>query len=489
MARRTIRARRASPYLLYLVIALSILTVACAVGWVLAYLDKSKTLDQVFGDSTVREAGGKTSEDLFKEVFQKYGEPDANSLVVLLDKRAQLATNYRSEIQRLTDEMVKNDFKGQEGDALRGSVSMVIQSTGELLAQAGEVLKKSYQVGTEQPLDVTPKSTEDAIHSLMKRLDGLVLVVKQGQAAVTDLETKLKGVQEELAAAKAAYTQQVGQLNASLTDEKNRLTTARDGAVATSKQFEETKRQAEDQLIKERRAWAVEKEKFDRNAMMLQSNLKDLGEVVKKFREVPTETGVDGHIVSVAEQGAVGYGDLGKKDGVLLGMTFSIFGQSDLGKTNPSPKAECRIVKVMQDACELRVYYPYKGAAPVVSGDVLLNPIYDRERRLRFALVGKMDTKGDGVDETEQLKALIQEFGGKVEPVLTVQTDYLIVGAEPTVPAAPAASESPMVKQMYEEGRKRFIEYTEARARAENFSIPILNLNRFLGLVGIAGQV
>jgi len=489
MARRTIRARRASPYLLYLVIALSILTVACAVGWVLAYLDKNKTLDQVFGDSTVREAGGKTSEDLFKEVFQKYGEPDANSLVVLLDKRAQLATNYRSEIQRLTDEMVKNDFKGQEGDALRGSVSMVIQSTGELLAQAGEVLKKSYQVGTEQPLDVTPKSTEDAIHSLMKRLDGLVLVVKQGQAAVTDLETKLKGVQEELAAAKAAYTQQVGQLNASLTDEKNRLTTARDGAVATSKQFEETKRQAEDQLIKERRAWAVEKEKFDRNAMMLQSNLKDLGEVVKKFREVPTETGVDGHIVSVAEQGAVGYGDLGKKDGVLLGMTFSIFGQSDLGKTNPSPKAECRIVKVMQDACELRVYYPYKGAAPVVSGDVLLNPVYDRERRLRFVLVGKMDINGDGLDDTEQLKALIQEFGGKVNPALTVQTDYLVVGEEPTVPSAPALGDSPMVKQMYDEARKRFIEYSEARARAENFSIPILNLNRFLGLVGIAGQV
>jgi hypothetical protein len=489
MARRTIRARRASPYLLYLVIALSILTVACAVGWVLAYLDKSKTLDQVFGDATVREAGGKASEDLFKEIFEKYTDADARTLAALLDKRAQLANQYRAEIQRLTDQMVKNDFKGQEGDALRGSVSMVIQSTGELLAQAGEVLKKSYQVGTEQPLDVTPKSTEDAIHSLMKRLDGLVLVAKQGQAAATDLETKLKGVQDELAAAKTAYTQQVGQLNASLTDEKNRLTTARGAAETTSKQFEETKRQAEDQLIKERRAWAVEKEKFDRNAMTLQNNLKDLGDVVKKFREVPTETGIDGRIVSVAEQGAVGYGDLGKKDGVLLGMTFSIFGQSDLGKTNPSPKAECRIVKVMQDACELRVYYPYKGSAPVVSGDVLLNPVYDRERRLRFVLVGKMDINGDGIDDTEQLKALIQEFGGKVNPALTVQTDYLVVGEEPTVPSAPAAADSPMVKQMYDEARKRFIEYTEARARAENFSIPILNLNRFLGLVGIAGQV
>ena len=63
-----------------------------------------------------------------------------------------------------------------------------------------------------------------------------------------------------------------------------------------------------------------------------------------------------------------------------------------------------------------------------------------------------------------------------------------MVGEEPSVPTAPAASESPMVKQMYDEARKRFIEYTEAKANAANFSIPILNLNRFLGLVGIAGQ-
>jgi hypothetical protein len=489
MARRTIRARRASPYLLYLVIALSILTVGCAVGWVLAYLEKGKALDLVFGDAGMRDVAEKGLDASFKAVFDQYPAEDrSRGLAGVLNGQGQLAKDYRSEIQRLTDQMVKNDFKGQDGNALRGSVSLVVQSTGELLAQAGEVLKKSYQIGTEQPLDVTPRSTEDAIRSLMKRLDGMVAVAKQSQAAVADLETKLKGVQEELTAAKAAYAQQVGQLQASLTDEKNRLTAARDAAVATSKQFEESKRQAEDKLIAERRTWATDKEKLDHSSQALQSNLKDLGEVVKKFREVPTETGIDGHIVNVTEQGAVGYGDLGKKDGVLLGMTFSVFGQSDLGKTNPTPKAECRIVKVMQDACELRLYYPYKGAAPVVSGDFLLNPVYDRERRLRFVLVGKMDINGDGLDDTEQLKALIQEFGGKVDSGLTVQTDYLVVGEEPTVPSPPSATDSPMVKQMYEESRKRFIEYTEARARAESFSIPILNLNRFLGLVGIAGQ-
>jgi len=485
MARRTIRARRASPYLLYLVIAFSILMVACAVGWMYVYLEKDKALVQVFGEAAIRD---NSEETLFREVFGKYPEDQGQPLVAILDKRVKQANEYRSEIQRLTDQIVKNDFKGQEGDALRGSVTMVLQSTNELLAQAGAVLKKSYEVGTEQPLDVTPKTTEDAVRSFMKRLDGVVLIVKQDQTAITGLETQLKGIQEELAVAKAAYTRDVAQLTANLADEKNRLTTNRDSAVATTKQMEDAKRLVEDRLIAERKAWAIGKEKLDHNAMALQNNLKDLGEIVKVFRAVPTESGVDGHIVSIAEQGSVGYGDLGKKDGVLLGMTFSIFGQSDLGRANASPKAECRIVRVMQDACELRIYYPYKGASPVISGDVLLNPVYDRERRLRFVLVGKMDINGDDLDETEQLKALIQEFGGKVDPTLTVQTDYLVVGEQPSVPSPPAAGDSPMVKQMYGDARNRFIEYTKALAEAESFSIPILNLNRFMGLVGIAGQ-
>ena len=488
MARRTIRARRASPYLLYLVIALSILTVACAVGWAWIYSLRNEDRVLVVGEQTLQDAARRGVDGL-REVLDKYPEDRNVPLANVLEKRDQLAKEYRSEIQRLTDRLANNPFTTQEGDVLRTSVATVLAADSELLAAASQTLEKSYAVGADQPTGVKPTSAEDAIRSLMKRTDALVMLAKQDVTTVGNLETQLKGIQDELAAAKAAHKQQSEQLQANLTDEKNRLTTARDSAQGTAKQETDRAQQTLDRLIAERRQWAADKEKLDRQILTLNNNLKDLGEVVKKFREVPTETGIDGRIVSVTEQGSVGYGDLGKKDGVLLGMTFSIFGAADLGKASPQPKAECRIVKVMSDACELRIYYPHKGTSPVVAGDVLLNPVYDRERRLRFCLVGKMDINGDGLDDTEQLKALVQEFGGRVDPALTVQTDYLVVGEEPTVPSPPAPSDSPMVKQMYDETRKRFIEYTEAIANAQSFSIPILNLNRFLGLVGIAGQV
>jgi hypothetical protein len=196
---------------------------------------------------------------------------------------------------------------------------------------------------------------------------------------------------------------------------------------------------------------------------------------------------VDGHIVNIAQGGVVAYADLGKKDGVLLGMPFAIFSPTELGKTDPQPKARARIVKIMDNSSELRIYQ-IQSESPVIVGDALHNVVYDRQRRLRFSLVGKMDVDGDGVDDVEQLKALVQEFGGRIDVRLTVQTDYLVVGEEPTVGVSPGGSASPQEQQAYEQARLRFIEYSRTKAEAEHFGIPILSMNRFLGLVGIVGR-
>ena len=83
---------------------------------------------------------------------------------------------------------------------------------------------------------------------------------------------------------------------------------------------------------------------------------------------------------------------------------------------------------------------------------------------------------------------MIQEFGGRVDTDLTVQTDYLVLGEEPKVPPAPGADAGPMERRLYEEVRKAYIEYKKVESAARDFGIPILSLNRFLGLVGIAGQ-
>lgn len=486
MARRMIRARRASPYLLYLVIALSVLTVACAIGWGWMYSKKNQTDLNVFGQARIENSAGDL-EGLWRSLLDANKE-DGDTLQDVIEKKDQLANVYRSEIQRLTERLTGDPFSAQRGAQLRQSVSDVLKATNDILVQTEQAIQESYAVGGDaSTADVKTTSMQAAVRSLVQRIKALVIQVKQDSTAIGNLEGQIKGLQEELAAAKAEHARQTAQNDSNWKQEKESVTKARDSAVQQSEQFKEEHGRIQDRLIAEGRRFATDRDKLSRQILTLQNNLKDLSDVIADFRKVPTETGVDGHIVSIAEQGVVAYGDLGKKDGVLLGMTFSVFSPSELGKTKPLAKANCRIVKIMDNSCELRIY-EIQGDNPVVTGDVLHNPVYDRQRRMRFVLIGKMDIDGDGVDDSEQLKALVQEFGGRIDTSLTVQADFLIAGEEPAVVAPPTAGASPMERQVYEEARKNFIEYTEAKARAENFSIPILSLNRFLGLVGIAGR-
>jgi len=485
MARRMIRARRTSPYLLYLVIAFAVLTVAAAVGWGWVYSQKAEALRRTFGEQRLKSV--KDTTQLWRQALDKYRDEGANLLDIIENKEAQ-AGLYRKEVQRLTERLSGDPFANLYGEELRQSVSDVLKRTSDILVQTEQKLQASYAVGEESaPADIQPTSMVAAIRALVQRVDALGQQVVEDDGSIKNLETQIEGLQGELEAAKAEHKRQVAQVQQDLADEKQRITQLRTSAEDTAKRIKEEKDRDQDEFLRERAKYRQEQDKLKNQITMLQNDLKDLSQVVAKFRKVPTETGIDGRIVSIAEQGQVAYGNLGKDDGVLLGMTFAIFSPSELGTTKPEPKANCRIVKIMGNSCELRIY-EIQGDNPVVAGDVLHNPVYDRQRRMRFVLVGKMDTDGDSFDDTEELKALIQEFGGRIDEELTVQADFLVVGEEPPVPAPPGPADGPQKQQEYQEARKKFLAFTEAKARAENFSIPILNLNRFLGLVGIAGQ-
>jgi len=485
MARRMIRARRASPYQLYLLIAFVVISVGLGVGlaWTWSLMDQHNV--NTFGLERLERAK-ESGRDVWREVLDKY-QGEGATLVDVIETKEKLANEYRSEIQRLTERLVGDLFSTQEGQQLRQSVSDVLYSTNGVLLQCSETLKKSYQVVGEQGGEVQMTSMQVAVRSAIQRIEALVLEVRQNnQSMEVDLKGQIKGLQAELGVAKEIHAQNVGQLQQNLDDERKRITAARDSAVQQSGQFNEETKRLRDQLVEERRQWKIEKEKLGREILTRDNALNDLKEKLKTLGEIPTELAADGHVVKVAELGSVAYADIGKKDGVLLGMPFSVFSPAELGKEKPMPKASARVVRIMDDASELRV--TVQGDEPLVAGDVLHNPVYDRGRRLRFLLIGKIDMDGDGTDDSGSLKALIQELGGRVETELSVQTDYLISGEQPVVPAAPGPDAGPMEQQLYNETRAAFVAYTTAMDRAKDFGIPILSLNRFLGLMGLANR-
>ena len=484
MARRMIRARRASPYQLYLLIAFVVISVGLGVGlaWTWSLMNQHNV--NTFGLERLKRAK-ESGRDVWREVLDKY-QGEGAALVDVIEAKEKLANEYRFEIQRLTDRLLGDPFSTQQGQQLRQSVSDVLKATNDVLVQCSDTLKKSYQVVGEQGGAVQMTSMQVAVRSAIQRIEALVLEVRQNNQSMEDLKGQIKGLQAELGAAKEQHAVQVAQLQQNLDDERKRITSARDAAVQQSGQFNEETKRLRDQWMEERRQWKIEKEKLGREILTRDNALNDLKEKLETLGKLPTELAADGHVVRVAELGSVAYADIGKKDGVLLGMPFSVFSPVEFGREEPVSKASARVVRIMDDASELRV--TVQGNEPVVAGDVLHNPVYDRGRRLRFMLVGKIDMDGDGADDSGSLKALIQELGGRVETELSVQTDYLIAGEQPALPPAPGPDAGPMERQLYEEARAAFVAYTAAMDRAKDFGIPILSLNRFLGLMGLAGK-
>jgi hypothetical protein len=479
-----IRARRASPYQLYLLIAFVVISVGLGVGlaWAWSLMDQHSV--NTFGLERLERAK-ESGRDVWRDVFDKY-QGEGATLVDVIEAKEKLANEYRFEIQRLTDRLLGDPFSTQQGQQLRQSVSDVLNATNDVLVQCSETLKKSYSAVGEQGGEIQMTSMQVAVRSAIQRIEALVLEVRQNSQSMEDLKGQIKGLEAQLGVAKEQHAVQVAQVQQNLEDERKRQVTARDRAVQQSGQFNEETKRVSDQLMAERRQWKIDREKLEREILTRDNAINDLKGKLETLGKLPTELAADGHVVKVAELGSVAYADIGKKDGVLLGMPFSVFSPMELGKEEPKPKASVRVVRIMDDASELRV--TVQGNEPIVAGDVLHNPVYDRSRRLRFLLIGKIDVDGDGADDSGSLKALIQELGGRVETELSVQTDYLIAGEQPAVVVAPAQDAGPMEQQLYGEALAAFVAYTTAMDRAKDFGIPILSLNRFLGLMGLANR-
>jgi hypothetical protein len=436
MARRTIHARRASPYLIYLVIAFAVLMVGGWVGFGYMYSLKSKAEIAVFGQKRVDDPNANI-DDMWDKLSGKY--KDEGTLQDALEARQKTVVDFQSETRRLMEKIAGDTFANDTGDRLRAGVSDVIDTANSVLTEAQA--PQYVATGTGGP--VRGVWLDAAIHALMQRIDGLQTTIKRDAAEYATLKGEAIKLQASIASINTTHEATLSAANARAKADAAGLALARDNAVKTQEQLAEDVKRLTDTMLTQRKAAQMDKDKQAGEINKLQNDLKAMAGVIATFRKVPSTMSINGQIVEMGLQGQVAYGDLGKKDGILLGLTFSIFSPIELGKAKPEPKAQCRVVRVMNESCELRIY-EIKSDNPVIKGDLLYNPVYDRTRRLHFAMVGRMDIENNMQDETEQLKGMIQEFGGKIDPAMTIQTDFLIVGDRPIMGPAPGAGASPM---------------------------------------------
>lgn len=198
----------------------------------------------------------------------------------------------------------------------------------------------------------------------------------------------------------------------------------------------------------------------------------------------------DGFIQEFGERDTV-YIDLGQEDHVVLGMTFEVYGNTtelkpdSMGNT-PRGKATIEVTHVRDNISTARIIRSTPGRA-VVEGDIIINAIYDKDKKYTCFVYGQFDLDGENGPsdlETEDVKSKITEWGGVLTDSFRGDIDYLVLGQQPERPTQPPANAQPWEIRKYISDTKIYDQYLDYLNQARSLSIPVLNQNRLFTLIG-----
>lgn len=203
----------------------------------------------------------------------------------------------------------------------------------------------------------------------------------------------------------------------------------------------------------------------------------------------------DGQIMSVASENTV-YINLGLGDHLVPGMTFEVYSrregipkQDDLMSSEDMPVglASIEVEEVLASVSRCRVIHTEIGQH-ITEGDLIANLVYDRNTKYNMVVYGDFDLGQTGKpkdSDRQKIDALITEWGGHIQKNIDVDTDFVVMGAEPVIDQfSPEDLEDPLNRQKQEDEKAAYDAYQAELDKAEKLGIPIMNQNRFLYFCG-----
>lgn len=200
---------------------------------------------------------------------------------------------------------------------------------------------------------------------------------------------------------------------------------------------------------------------------------------------------VDGSVTGLNPGERQAFISLGRKNKIQLGMRFGVYTDARAAKPDadgnyPNAKALLEVVNVGDESSTCRIVSENRGQ-PVITGDVLVNPIYDARKTYKFVVFGNFDSNSDTIAtaiERRDIVALVEEWGGKVVDDLNGDVDFLVMGERPVLGPRPATDAPIEVVQEFIRREREIQRYDSMYKQAVSTSIPILSESRIYTLVG-----
>jgi hypothetical protein len=189
----------------------------------------------------------------------------------------------------------------------------------------------------------------------------------------------------------------------------------------------------------------------------------------------------DGRVSSVNQDGTV-WINLGTADSLRRQVTFAVYDADEHDAAKAEKKGAIEVTRLLGDhMAEARVIED-EPTNPILTGDRIYSQVWHRGKKLRFALAGIIDIDGDGQNDMQLARELIELNGGVVDAYvndqgeavgeITANTRYLVLGDYPEA-ATQVALQEPWEKM-----------HQEARA----VGVETITLTEFLGQMGYRPQ-
>jgi len=346
------------------------------------------------------------------------------------------------------------------------------------------------------------KAKEDAAKALKARDDE--------KLAREKAETKLQEVQANCQKIENDYKKNIDELQE---EAKKRYTKVNDEYKASGKKLEdalpdnakdkETIKKLQEDYAKLDAQYKAEIEKNKQAVAQLKERI---GIVDLLAKEQPK-----GKIFRLDSGGRIAYLDLGAKDYIKPGLTFSIFSPGkyrlskydDVKGDEDTRKGTLEVIRVVDDrSSEARITWTRNPVQdPILQGDLLYNPAWTPGQREHVAIAGIIDLTGDGRDNTQEFIRSLEKIGVIVDSYVDIsksppardswpkgqnmtreRTSYLIIGEKPNLEQGAAGREQDPRMARRVEVRT---EFDKLQQEAVSLGITTIPVRRYMALMGM----
>jgi peptidoglycan hydrolase CwlO-like protein len=276
--------------------------------------------------------------------------------------------------------------------------------------------------GTFPDLGAAEKDFETAIPKILAAYN------ERGRK-LAELETRIKGLESEVAAAQGATAQVTTEKDATIASLRQQMADEQKNADQRVAELESRLEQSRTQLSerdsevrKTRDDAGQEKRKFEAQKAIDDARMAQLSNDTAFARD-PYWKEPDGRVLEVSAQLGSGWIDIGANQRVVRGIVFEVRSGRP-GDT--AVKAYAEVTDVKSNSAEVQFTGIADRFSPPVAGDVVANRLYDPVGGRNAVLVGRFS----GAYNEKDLKTLLDKMGIQVQPKVDKTTHFLIVGSE-----------------------------------------------------------